>query len=463
MTKTLHIALREFMATVATKGFILGILMTPLLLAIMVIALPLLINQKPPKIDGEVAIIDPTGVLVADMREYLSPTAIGERRGALGEKLAQELEERTPDGVRELAGDTMPTADALDAALGEIPDLRLTEIAGSADLETEKSLLHDGSARSGGRLALVIVDPASVNKPPEIADYGAYELFVREKLDERIVDEIRGALRESIIAARVRAEGLDLDRIEKLTFVPRVRTTTVTATGEAQIHEELQMLVPMGFMVLLMVSVFTGGQYLMTSTIEEKSSRVVEVLLSAVSPMQLMTGKIIGQMVVGLLIIGLYAALGISALFSFALMGLFDPALLFYLIVFYFITYFVVGSLMAAIGAAVNEPREAQSFLMPVMLVMMVPWMLWLPISRDPNTMFATLASFTPPINTFVMLLRMSSTTPPPWWQVWLSIAVGVASVFAALWFAAKVFRVGLLLHGKPPSLGTLIRWVRMS
>jgi ABC-2 type transport system permease protein len=166
---------------------------------------------------------------------------------------------------------------------------------------------------------------------------------------------------------------------------------------------------------------------------------------------------------VGLLIIGLYAGMGISALVRFAMLGLLDPMLLVYLILFYLIAYFVVGSFMAAIGAAVNEPREAQSFMMPIMLVMMVPWILWLPISRDPNTLFATLTSFLPPINTFVMLLRMTSTTPPPMWQVWLSILIGIGSVYAALWFAAKVFRVGLLLHGKPPSFATLIRWVRMS
>ena len=118
---------------------------------------------------------------------------------------------------------------------------------------------------------------------------------------------------------------------------------------------------------------------------------------------------------------------------------------------------------MAAIGAAVNEPREAQAFMAPVMIVMMLPWMLWFWIARDPNSAFATVTSFLPPINTFVMLLRLTSTTPPPWWQIWVSIAIGVASAYVALWFAAKVFRVGLLLHGKPPNFSTLIRWVRMA
>ena len=94
---------------------------------------------------------------------------------------------------------------------------------------------------------------------------------------------------------------------------------------------------------------------------------------------------------------------------------------------------------------------------------MMLPWILWMPISRDPNSVFATVASFVPPVNTFVMLLRMTSTTPPPLWQVWLSILVGLVSVYCALWVAAKVFRVGLLMHGKPPDFRTLARWVRMA
>ncbi len=99
----------------------------------------------------------------------------------------------------------------------------------------------------------------------------------------------------------------------------------------------------------------------------------------------------------------------------------------------------------------------------PVVMMIMVPWLLWLPISRDPNSLFATITSLLPPINSYVMLLRMTSSTPPPLWQVWLSIAIGAASVYAALWFAAKVFRVGLLMHGKPPNLATLWRWVKMA
>jgi ABC-type Na+ efflux pump permease subunit len=118
---------------------------------------------------------------------------------------------------------------------------------------------------------------------------------------------------------------------------------------------------------------------------------------------------------------------------------------------------------MAAIGSAVNELREAQTLMTPLMILIMIPWMLWMPITRNPNSAFSTAISFVPPINSFAMLLRMTSSTPPPAWQVWLSIAVGVASVFGALWFATKVFRIGLLMYGKPPNFATLVRWARMA
>jgi ABC-2 type transport system permease protein len=148
---------------------------------------------------------------------------------------------------------------------------------------------------------------------------------------------------------------------------------------------------------------------------------------------------------------------------AFAVLGVLDIKLLFYLFVFYLIAHFVIASLLAAIGAAVNDMREAQSLMGPVMMVLVIPWVLWMPISRAPESTFAVVTSFLPPINPFVMLIRMASSTPPPLWQVWLSIAIGVASVYGALWFAAKVFRVGLLMYGKPPNVRTLIKWVRMA
>jgi ABC-2 type transport system permease protein len=236
---------------------------------------------------------------------------------------------------------------------------------------------------------------------------------------------------------------------------------TVTATGESDAFTGFSRMLPMAFAILLMVSVMSSGQYLLTTTVEEKSSRMIEVLLSAVSPFELLTGKILGQLGVGLTILVTYASMAILGLISAAMFGLLDTTLLVYLLIFFLITYVTMGSLMAAIGSAVNELREAQSLMTPVTLLMIVPWLFSYPISRDPNSLLAIVMSFLPPMNAVAMLLRMTSTSPPPVWEVWLSILVGVAGACAALWFASKVFKIGLLMHGRPPNLATLIKWAR--
>jgi ABC-2 type transport system permease protein len=143
------------------------------------------------------------------------------------------------------------------------------------------------------------------------------------------------------------------------------------------------------------------------------------------------------------------------------MIGLLERELIFYLFVFFLLSFFMIGSLMMAAGAAVNDMREAQSLMMPMMLIIMLPWFLWGPISRDPNSTLAVVMSMLPPINSFGMLLRMASTEPPPMWQVWLSIGIGAVAVVGAIWVAAKIFRIGLLMFGKPPNLATLARWVR--
>lgn len=462
MNKTMHVAIREFMATVATKGFVIGLVVLPLVILIMILGMRYLFTDDAPRIEGEVAVIDPTGEIHERVKDYLQPEAIAERR----DDFQELIDENTPEGIKQLS-QTAGTDDArtlaLNAIMGQVPDLDVVELSTSTDLEQAKEPLRQGKANEPGRLALLVVHDNAITKSAEDESYGKYDLFIREKLDDRLVDEIKTGMWNAIVDARVSNAGMDRDYIDSLTRVGRVRSRTVTAGGEKETNEVLNALLPMAFIALLFASVMTGGQSLMTTMVEEKSSRVVEVMLSAVSPMQMMTGKIIGQMFVGFLVLLVYSGMGIAALISFAVLGMVDLTLLIYLFIFYLIAYFVIASLLAAIGAAVNEMREAQSLMGPVMIVLMIPWILWMPISRNPNSTFAVVTSFLPPINPFVMLTRLTSSSPPPMWQVWLSIGIGVASIYVAIWFAAKVFRVGVLMYGKPPNFATLIKWVRMA
>ena len=462
MKKVFHVAVREFVATVATKGFLIGLVILPLMIVISIVGMRFLFTEEAPRIEGEIAVIDPTGEVADRLRDYLTPERIAERR----DDFERLVEEQMPAGVKVMAegtGAEEARRRALSAVLGQVPKLDVVELDRSTDLDEAKQPLRPSGSNGGDRLALVTVHDDAVIKAEDEEQHGNYDLFIREKLDDRIVDEIKEGLWNAIVDGRVSHAKLDREMIDSLTRVGRVRSRTVTDAGEEETNEILTLLLPGAFMLLLFMSVMTSGQSLMTSTVEEKSSRVAEVLLSAVSPMTLMAGKILGQMCVGFLLMAVYAGMGVGALAGFALLGMVDLWLLFYLFIFYLIAHFIVASLLAAIGAAVNEIREAQSLMGPVMAVLVIPWLLWMPISRNPDSIFAVVTSFLPPINPFVMMVRLASSSPPPVWQVWLSILVGAASVYGALWFAAKVFRVGLLMYGKPPNFATLIRWVRMA
>ena len=457
MTRILHVALRDFLATAATRGFLFGLLGMPLLLGLAAIVLPRIFDDasRAYRIEGEYAVIDPTGAVLPAMRAALDPEAVARRRRA---EFRRSLGE-APEPVRGLA--EAVSARALDEALGPAPEVGLTALAADADVEAAKGWLHeepDGPRRT----ALIVIHEHAV-APGGGGPFGAYDLYVAPDVDDRDVSFIHRHVRDAIVGARVAARSLDRAEIDALLRVPRPPSTTVSPDGERPLGASLgfNAFLPLVFMGLLLMGIMTGGQIMLTSTIEEKSTRVVEVLLSAVSPMELMAGKLLGAVAASLLLIAVYLGLGVAALASFSLVGLLDPLLIVYLLIFFLLGFFVIGSLMLAVGAAVNDLTEAQSLQMPLMLIVMVPWFIWPAISRDPNSALAVTVSHLPPVNSFGMVLRMASSQPPPWWEVWLSIGTGLLSVAAAVWIAAKVFRIGLLMHGKPPNLRTLIRWVR--
>ncbi len=456
MKRILQIAVRDFTAVVVTKGFIIGLLAMPVIMTVLLILGPSIFNDDDFQIEGEYAVVDPTGQVFPEMDAALDGGTIAQRRS---EEFQRVLED-APEMVRALAESAIELERAMEEELGPTPNVRLNQLPPDTDVEAEKAWLNEET--DGLRhTALIVIHDDAVEPAGAESEFGAYDLFVPPGLDDRDLDFIHANVREAIISARIARQSLERDTIESILRVPRPSSTTVSADAERRTVTEFSFILPMAFMMLMFVGIMTGGQYMLTSTIEEKSSRVVEVLLSAVSPMQLMAGKLLGSVGVSLVAMGLYLLMGLALLTSLSMFGLLNPWLIFYLLVFFLIGFFVVGSLMLAVGASVNEISEAQSLQMPLMLIVMLPLFLWPAISRNPNSLLATVVSFLPPINSFGMLLRMASTQPPPWWQIWLSIGVGVASVAGALWIASKVFRIGLLMHGKPPNLKTLIRWVR--
>jgi ABC-2 type transport system permease protein len=466
MSKVLIIAWREFKQTVLKKAFLIGIIGIPLLIIGIGGATALiLINHEEPPLVGTVAVADASGKVAEAARAEFHP-----------DQIAAEFTQQVNQAMNMAEDMGMPTSApggpdpaSMAAASFARGEVRIeVEAAPGVDDPTVAQLRE--RVRSGDLLAAAIIPPDVLAAPdpamPE-EDRPTFNLYVADDLDSQHTDLIERRLGQAIVRVRAAEAGLDHDTAVAILRRPTSATARLMDTGEATPESsgtrELKQMIPMAFMMLLWIATFTAGQHLMMSTIEEKSNRVMEVLLSAVSPMQLMSGKIIGQGGVGLLIMAIYSSLGIGSLISFAAMHLIDPVDLVYLAVYFFMAYFMVASLMAAVGGAVSDIREANTLLTPVMLLMMVPLMLWLPISQSPNGAVATVCSFIPPTIPFAMILRVAADEPVPFWQIPATIVWGYLCMFAMMWMAAKVFRVGVLMYGKPPSPLELLKWLRYS
>ncbi len=473
--RMLLVAWREFTSVVFTKGFLIGVLVPPIMMVIAGGAVFLMKNLEAPRVKGRFAVVDSTGV-VGPLVAKRVPDDLASRSKEGKEKAAKAVEDATKK--YSLPADQLDPAKAMAQSNIEMmfpkADIRVELLPPETDLEALKNTLRDTKIKARAEetteplLAVASVGALALT-PGEDGKFGVFDLFVAPKLDIEIQGTLERSVGESIIDARIAGDprvasaGLDAKQLRAMLARPNIDPITMTKSGERKSIGELQMLIPVGFMVLMMISVMTTGQYLLTTVVEEKSSRVMEVLLSAVSPMQLMTGKILGHMSVGVLIVGIYGSAGVAGLIVFALRELVTPMMLVYLICYFVIAAVSMAAMMAAIGAAVNEMREAQTLMTPVIMITILPWMMWFFIQRAPNSSLATSLSFVPVVGPFVMVLRLGGSEPVPTWQHPVAILIGIATCAVVLWAAAKIFRIGVLMYGKPPNFSTLIRWVRMA
>lgn len=468
LSKVARVAAREFVSTAVTKGFIIGALVVPALMALLIpVVMMIAMSVQPPADTGTIYVLDRSHDVTPVLQERLSPQAV-EQRWRQRFDAAKEVGKKLIPGASSAAADQrMDQA----ASIIKFPEFIVVPAAPGTDIDELKEELRaqvaSGATQSDATkklLAVVEIDPDATRKADPDASFGAYQVFFRPKLNEETVSELKDSIRWSIREQRYENAGINRGTINELDSIEARQSKEITELGERKEASELtSFIVPFASMLLLLIATMTGGQYLLTTTIEEKSNRVVEVLLSALSPMELMTGKIMGQMAVGLTLLTIYNSIGIFALIMFGRGDSITPGTIALFFVYFLMAYFMFASLMAAIGSAVNDLREAQSLMTPVMLLMVLPYIFFMPVIRAPNSMLATVMSFIPPISPFIMIMRVASTDPPPAWQVVGSIAVNMVGVVVFLWIAAKVFRVGLLMFGKPPNLRTLFKWIRMA
>lgn len=451
MNKIFLTATREFKATALTKAFFFGAVVLPIVIwGVLGAASAIgLFNQQPEPTVGVIAMVDPTPD--SRLTDLVATRLDPETQKARIEAMRAEVEARL-DGMGSVVSGALEQASSF--LNFELARITVETLAPGVDLDPVRQRVRDGEL-----LALVEVSDETM------APGGSFASSINESIKARDIDLIKNAVANSVVDLRLENEGMSAVFVRALIKRPNSKTKTLTESGETAGSEILQRVLPMVFLMFLAISIFTGGSYLLMSTVEEKSSRVMEVLLSSMSPMQLMTGKIIGQGLVGLLLLLIYGGLGIFAAIQFSVMGLIPPSLLAWLVVYFFMGYFIYAGIFAAIGSAVNDAREAQTLQGPIMgvtILVMYLGVFSVMISDNPNSMLAQVLSFFPPATPFVMVMRLAYTGDTiPMWQIITTTIVGFGGVVASVWFAAKIFRVGVLMYGQPPSLLGLFKWIR--
>ncbi len=473
MIKILTAASREFKSTVLTKAFFFGVILFPLIIlgGITAITSLGLLSSEKSAIVGEIAVADSTdsGIVARALEAAFDPEVIQAQQEAKAAAMQAEMERVAPQFA------SRPEMQiAMGIAFGRPMEITIVELPADFDPDAQKERI-----RSGELLAFVVASQSTMRVPdpdatPESQPQpdqhnnardlpeNTYHLSHDPGLDESVTDNIERVVRRAVTHQRFIDRGYDPEEIQRLNTWPSAQKISITETGETESVDGLNMIIPVVFMMLIWISVMSGGQYLLMSTIEEKSSRVMEVLLSAISPMQLLTGKILGQGVVGLLILLIYAGVGIFAANQMNVMSLIPLNIIPWLILYFLMAYFFFAALMAAVGSAVTEISEAQSLMGPIMTLLMFPLILWFWIADSPNSLFSQIMSFVPPATPFVMVLRLSQTTDPvPLWQIITAPMVGAAGVVFTVWAATKIFRIGVLMYGTPPTFAGLIKWLR--
>jgi ABC-2 type transport system permease protein len=305
--------------------------------------------------------------------------------------------------------------------------------------------------------------------PATMPDEGQPEYVAPNVAAFKLLSVLERSVNSVMVADRLTGAGLDPDQVRELTHRVGLKTLKLGKGGEETSDRGQTFMLAYVFMMIIYVTVLMYGIYVMRGVLEEKSSHVVEVIISTVKPFELMLGKILGIGAVGLTQFLIWAILmaAISAPGMVSAMGMGDIGLptipiqlLFFFVVFFVLGFLLYGTLYAGIGAAFDTEQEAQNFQGLVTMLLIVPMVLMIQIINQPDGTLSVVLSMFPFFTPMLMFLRMT-LVPVPAWQVAASVVLMLGAILASTWIVAKIYRVGILMHGSKPKLKDLIRWVK--
>jgi ABC-2 type transport system permease protein len=422
MHKLWLIIKREYITRVKTKGFVIGTLIVPMV----GIGFTLFIVY-----------------LVGHQSSQAMRISIVDNAGGIAPVVASDLESRQSNGKPQFTVEQLieqPTdADAVQK------DLRAKINAGNLD----------------GYLVI----PADLSQ--------SVELHTKNSGNFSLMGPVSSAVNEGVVEARLNARGVHVDNVRDLVKSPDLQVIKVTKEGES-VEKGQTIGIAIALVILLYMSLLMYGIITMRSVLEEKTTRTMEVLISAVTPSQLLAGKILGVAGVAvtqfliwgatIVLLGSYGVAmtamgGAGSLLS----GIHVPAsLMICAMIYFFCGYFLYASMFAAVGAACSSEQDAQQLQWIAMAPLVFTMLIYTVVLNDSSSRLSVILSEVPFFGPVLMPLRVSLQTPPLW-QIALSIAILLLSIAIVIFGSAKIYRVGILMYGKRPTLPELVRWLRHS
>ena len=331
------------------------------------------------------------------------------------------------------------------------------------------------------------------NSPENMEDLSDNIVFFADNSpDNSLLDQLETVISTKITNEKLMASGVNLEKLANAKTHVSIKIENFSGERTSKISLYIKMFFGGAMGYLLMMFIIIYGNMVMRSVIEEKTNRIVEIIISSVKPVQLMLGKIIGTSLAGITQFVIWVILGgiLMFLLSFflgmnmqeiqesqqqtmqtvsegELQQLFTEImqipmlqLIVFFIVYFIGGYFLYSSIYAAIGAAVDNETDTQQFMLPVILPLMLGiYVGFFAVIENPHGMVSTVFSMIPLTSPVVMLMRIPFGVP--WWELLLSLAILILSIMGTVWLSAKIYRVGVLMYGKKPTYKELYKWLR--
>ena len=434
--KILLMAKRDYVESVRTKTFIIGLVIAPLLFGGGFLGLAIL-KKQPDLGDKRIAVLDHTGLVAQPLLR------------AAAEKNAKEAYDKITH--------------AQTAALNV-----LEAVSPSAGDPEEQRLALSNRVRTGDLFAFLEIWPQALHPGQEIeppARAAAY--YTNAGGIEATRNWLRNPLNRAIRSVQLAQMGVEGSRFEDLLAPVPIDPLSLLArdakTGVLQPAKKkdgvAEFAVPFGTVMLLTMIVMVGTAPMLSAVTEDKNQRIFEMLLGLVTPMELMASRVLAALGRSLTSSAFYILGAVLVLQGMAMIGTVPFGLLPWFFVYLVADVIMLSSFAAALGAACNSPQDAQNLSIVLVAPIMIPFFMMMPVMTTPNSGMATVMSLVPPFTPVLMLLRQAMPPGVPAWQPWVGVAGVLLWTVAGTWAAARIFRVGILLQGQPPKLSEIVRW----